>query len=242
MTKKSCDEIAGNVARVRERMANAAAKAGRDLSAITLVGVTKTRTAEEVGALIAAGVADIGENRVQELLSKTPFLRHLPHTTHLIGHLQRNKAKHLPGHIDMLQSLAGEETLAALEKAYAQSERPLDVLVEVNIGEETSKSGIDKDEVFKLCARVQKSGVLRLRGLMAIPPFVPGEAVRPYFAQMRQLFIDIRAKTGDNVSVTVLSMGMSSDFEIAIEEGATMVRVGTELFGPRPSMPGGLGA
>ena len=237
MTKKYGEQadltIAQRVQVVRERMEQAALRAGRKPEEVTLVGVTKTQSAEAVRQLIEAGVDVIGENRVQELLQKEPFLTDLPHKTHLIGHLQRNKAKYLPGHIDMLQSLSGLDTLAALEKAYAGQPGPLDVLIEVNIGEETSKSGIDKGAVTELAARVQESPVLCLRGLMAIPPFVMGEAIRAYFTQMYQLFIDIKAKKMDNDTVNVLSMGMSSDFEAAIAEGATMVRVGTDLFGPR---------
>ncbi|MDL2214130.1 YggS family pyridoxal phosphate-dependent enzyme [Clostridia bacterium OttesenSCG-928-O13] len=232
MTEKSYS-IAQRVEQVRERMENAAIAAGRNPEEITLVGVTKTQPAAAVRELIQAGVDVIGENRVQELLEKEPALAGLPHKTHLIGHLQRNKAKFLPGHIDMLQSLSSVQTIEALEKAYADHSGALDVLIEVNIGEETSKTGIDKSAVMELAARVYASEKLRLRGLMAIPPFVEGEAVRTYFAQMRQLFIDIKAKKMDNDTVNVLSMGMSSDFEYAIAEGATMIRVGTQLFGPR---------
>lgn len=225
-------EIARRVATVRERIEKAALRAGRKPGEITLVGVTKTQPVEAVRALLQAGVTVIGENRVQELLEKAPGLADIPHEAHLIGHLQRNKAKYLPGQISMLQSLSSVQTLEALEKAYA-GQPPLDVLVEVNIGEEASKTGIDTAGVQALCQRVAQSPVLRLRGLMAIPPFVEGEAVRKYFAQMYRMFVDIQGKKMDNDNVNVLSMGMSSDYEIAIEEGATMVRVGTELFGPR---------
>ncbi len=232
MTKKS-SEIASRVQNVQERIASAAAKAGRRADDITLVGVTKTQSAEDVRALILAGVTTIGENRVQELLQKEPFLADLPHKAHLIGHLQKNKAKYLPGHIDMLESLDSADTAAALEKAWAHAEGRLDVLIEVNIGDETSKSGVPASELDALVERVLASEKLRLRGLMAIPPFEPENAVRTYFSRMYQLFIDIRDKKGDNRDVNVLSMGMSTDFELAISEGATMVRVGTALFGPR---------
>ncbi len=231
MTKKSCSEIEQRVGEVRRRIEDAARKAGRSVEEITLIGVTKTRTAEEVRQLICAGVATIGENRVQELLEKQPHLQDLEYKAHLIGHLQRNKAKFLPGKIDMLQSLSSEETVQALEKAYAQHDERLNVLIEVNIGQEESKSGIDKEGLERLVQRVMQSPVLCLKGLMAIPPFGLGEEIRRYFEQMYNLFIDIRAKTRDNVNV--LSMGMSSDFEYAILEGATMVRVGTDLFGAR---------
>jgi pyridoxal phosphate enzyme (YggS family) len=195
--------------------------------------VTKTQSAEDVRTLILAGVNVIGENRVQELLAKAPLLRDLPHQTHLIGHLQRNKARYLPGQVDMVQSVAAAGTVDALERAWDGCEGRLDVLVEVNIGGEVSKSGADVGRVRDVCARVCASQCLRLRGLMAIPPFVEGEKIRKYFAQMHHLFVDIKGENMDNDTVNVLSMGMSSDFEEAIAEGATMVRVGTELFGPR---------
>lgn len=239
MTSSSSEPFAGRVGRIRERMAEAAQRAGRDPGEITLVGVTKTQSAADVRQLILAGVTEIGENRVQELLDKEPALADLPHRTHLIGNLQRNKAKYLPGHIDMLQSLDSVKTLEALEKAYGDAPRPLDVLIEVNIGEETNKTGVLAKDLSPLVERVLASSRLRLRGLMAIPPFGLGEGIRPYFQQMHHLFVDMRAKKMDNDTVTayaqpdILSMGMSADFEIAIEEGATMVRVGTELFGPR---------
>lgn len=235
MTKKSSEAqaIEERVKRVRFRMEEAAVKAGRNPQDITLLGVTKTQSVEAVRALIEAGVDEIGENRVQELLEKAPFLQDLPHKTHLIGHLQRNKAKYLPGHIQMLQSLSSPETLAALEKAFASEATPLDVLIEVNIGDESSKNGINAQAVAALARQVRASKIVCLRGLMAIPPFLSPDKVRPYFEQMRQLFIDIRAEKMDNDNVNVLSMGMSSDFEVAIAEGSTMVRVGTELFGSR---------
>ncbi len=225
--------IEDNVKRVRHRIQQAATKAGRAFEDITLLGVTKTRTAGEVRQLIEAGVADIAENRVQELLDKQPQLEGVPHTAHLIGRLQRNKAKYLPGKISMLQSVDSPALVAALEHAYKQSEKPLDVLIQVNIGDEQSKSGVGVPELNHLADIVLASKCLRLRGLMAIPPFVEGEAVRQYFEQMYRLFVDIKAKKRDNDNVNILSMGMSADFEYAIAEGSTMVRVGTDLFGER---------
>lgn len=243
MTNASSDMVA-RVKDIRARMAQAAQRAGRDPASITLIGVTKTQPAEAVRELILAGVNEIGENRVQELLEKKEHLRDLPHRTHLIGNLQRNKAKFLPGHIDMLQSLDSVKTLEALEKAYGGQPRPLDVLIEVNIGDEANKTGVPVDGLEALVQRAWASPRLRLRGLMAIPPFGLGTGIRPYFQQMHHLFVDIKGKKMDNDTVNagcpstcekfdILSMGMSADFELAIEEGATMVRVGTELFGPR---------
>lgn len=232
-TEKSYSEIPARVAAVREKIEKAAQKAGRKIEDITLVGVTKTQSAEAVCTLLNAGVSEIGENKVQELLEKQADIAHIPHKTHLIGHLQRNKAKFLPGHIDMLQSIDDEKTVVALEKYFGAEGLPLDVLIEVNIGDETSKTGIAPEALLPLAERVCQSEVLRLRGLMAIPPICEGEQVRRYFQQMYRLFIDIKAKKMDNGSINILSMGMSADYEYAVLEGATMVRVGTELFGPR---------
>ncbi len=233
MTKKSCEEIRESVLRVRQEMENACLRAGRKSEEVTLIGVTKTQSAEAVRAVIEAGVCEIGENRVQELLEKEPQLAGLNYRCHLIGHLQRNKAKFLPGHIAMLQSLGEGRTLEALEKAYTAAEEHLDVLLEVNIGGEETKSGADKGAIMELAARVDASPHLHLRGLMAIPPYEAPEQARRYFQQMYHLFVDIQGKTMDNSTVNILSMGMSSDFPVAIEEGATMVRVGTGLFGRR---------
>lgn len=233
MTENICSDTAKRVASVRQRIVDASAKAGRHPDKITLVGVTKTQTAQAVKKLLECGVTTIGENRVQEILEKAPELANIPHKTHLIGHLQSNKAKYLPGNIDMIQSIDSVKTIEAIEKAFAEANKPLDVLIEVNIGDESSKTGVSPQELFALAERVVSSKILRLRGLMAIPPFLEGEAVRPYFAQMYELFIDIKAKKMDNNTVNILSMGMSADFEYAIMEGSTMVRVGTDLFGPR---------
>ena len=233
MTCKSCNVIASRVERVREAIESSAARAGRKPEEITLVGVTKTQTAGTVRALLEAGVMDIGENRVQEIIEKSPHLCDLPHKTHLIGHLQRNKAKFLPQQVDVLQSLDSITTIEAIEKVYAEKPERLEVLIEVNIGDETNKNGVCPCDVIPLAERVAASPVLRLRGLMTVPPICTGDLVRRYFEQMYHLFIDIRAKTMDNNSVTILSMGMSSDFQEAILEGSTMVRVGTALFGRR---------
>lgn len=232
---KKLYSIPDNVARVKENIANAAIKAGRSPEEITLLGVTKTQSADDVRTLLQAGVTEIGENKVQELLQKEPFLEDIPHKSHLIGHLQTNKVKFLPGHIVMLQSLDSVKTLEAIEKVYTQQKKVLDVLIEVNIGAEASKTGIPKEDVLSFAERVFSSSSVNLRGLMAIPPICSGDTVRRYFEQIYHLFIDIKGKKRDNESVNILSMGMSSDYEYAIMEGSTMVRVGSSLFGPRDS-------
>ena len=233
MTKKSSEQIQQNVFLVREEIERACARAGRKPEEVTLVGVTKTQSVDAVRAAIGAGIYHIGENRVQEWLEKEPQLQDLSYCCHLIGHLQRNKAKYLPGHIGLMQSLDSPKVLEALEKAYATKNQVLEVLIEVNIGEEASKNGIDKEALWALAYQVNEAKHLHLRGLMAIPPHEEPGAMHRYFRQMYNLFVDIQAKKMDNSTVNILSMGMSSDFSVAIEEGATMVRVGTGLFGLR---------
>ena len=233
MTKKSSEEIRQSVLQVREDMEKACLRAGRKTEEVTLIGVSKTQSAEAVRAMIEAGVTDIGENRVQEWLEKEPLLAGLSYRCHLIGHLQSNKAKYLPGHIQMLQSLDNLRAMEALEKAYAVKNERLGLLIEVNIGGEASKNGVDKGALKELAHQVNAQPHLHLRGLMAIPPFEEADKVRRYFQEMYHLFVDIQAEKMDNSTVNILSMGMSSDFPVAIEEGATMVRVGTGIFGAR---------
>ncbi len=233
MTRKSSEKIKEHVQTVREEIEEACIRAGRKTNEVTLIGVTKTQPIEAVRAVIEAGVYDIGENRVQEILEKAPHLQDLEHRCHLIGHLQRNKAKFLPGQIMMLQSLDSVRTLEALERVYEAKDEMLSVLIEVNIGEETSKTGVSSTEYMELAHRVNESQRLHLRGLMCIPPMEGAKAARVYFRKMYNLFVDMQAEKMDNSTVNILSMGMSTDYSVAIEEGATMVRVGTALFGKR---------
>ncbi len=233
MTNASSSQIRDNVLRVQEKIENACIRAGRKVEEVTLVGVSKTQPVQAVRDLLQAGVRDIGENRVQEIIEKVPQLQDLSPRVHLIGHLQRNKAKFLPGQICMLQSLDSERTLEALEKAFAAKQEKLSVLIEINIGEESSKTGLDVAGCLALAQRVAQSEYVCLRGLMCIPPNEGAEAARGYFRKMYNLFVDMQGEKMDNNNVNILSMGMSSDYEVAIEEGATMVRVGTALFGKR---------
>jgi pyridoxal phosphate enzyme (YggS family) len=225
--------IEENVKLVKHNIEKAAIKVGKKPSDITLIGVTKTQSAAAVRALIKAGVSQIGENRVSEILEKEAYLSDLEHKTHMIGHLQRNKIKMICGHIDMLQSVDNKQTIDVLNKVYEQNNAVLDVLLEVNIGDEVSKSGIALHEAEEICHYIAQSKFLHLRGLMAIPPIANNCKVSKYFAQMYSLFVDIKGKKMDNVNMDILSMGMSSDYEIGIYEGATMVRVGSALFGLR---------
>ena len=204
---------------------------------ITLVAATKTRTAEEINEAIAAGIADIGENRVQEFVEKYDAVHSAKR--HFIGHLQTNKVKYLIGKCDLLHSLDRFELCDELQKRAEKANWTAECLVEINIGSELSKSGFSFEDARAAFEKIRAQYKnIRLRGLMAIPPISssPG-ANRRYFAEMHQLFIDITQKMSDNQGVMdCLSMGMSADYEDAIAEGATLVRVGTALFGPRPPM------
>lgn len=227
--------VAENIAAVRARMAAAAARAGADPSSVELVAVTKTMPAGAVNAALGCGVRIFGENRVQELLSKLPDIEMRPDTrAHLIGHLQTNKVRQIIDRVSMIQSLDSMHLAREIDRQAAKAGRVMDVLIEVNIGEESSKSGVKPEEAAELADAIAVFPNLRLCGMMAIPPRLEDpEQVRPYFAQMRKLFIDIGRKRTDNRNMHILSMGMSSDFETAIEEGANMVRVGTAIFGKR---------
>lgn len=221
--------IADNVASVRRRLESAAP--GRK---ITLVAATKMNDAERVREAVAAGVDACGENRVQEMLAKNEAGAYRGAPLHFIGHLQRNKVKYVVGLADLIESADSPELLRAIDARAAALGIVQRVLVEVNIGSEISKSGVGFEGVPQLLAEASELGHVKVCGLMAIPPVsARPEDGRPYFARMRELFIDIKDEKYDNISMDILSMGMSGDFEIAAEEGATMVRVGTALFGPR---------
>lgn len=222
---------------VRARIAEAARAAGRPAEEITLCAATKVQTSETIRAAIAAGITVCGENRVQELTAHLADGAYAGAEVHFIGHLQRNKVKHVVGKVDLIQSVDGEELLGLIEKQAGKLELVQDILIEVNIGGEESKSGVTPEMAHHLAALAGQMAHVRLRGLMAIPPVSTREGEnRRFFAAMRQLYVDITEKKYDNESnMDVLSMGMSGDFADAILEGATLVRVGTALFGPRPA-------
>ena len=212
---------------IRRRIADAAS--GRS---VTLVAVGKAQPVEALRALAGAGQSAFGENYVQEALAKHGALRDLPIEWHFIGPLQSNKCREVARAFDWLQSLDREKLVPALSRHRALGASPLEVLVQVNIDDESSKSGCRLEQMPGLARAVAAAPGLRLRGLMAIPAPAPEiEHRRAAFRRMRALFEELRAA---HPSVDTLSMGMSDDFELALEEGATMVRVGTALFGPRP--------
>ncbi len=228
------NEIRENVSRIREEMARAEAQAGRPAGEVKLLAATKMNDAQRVREAIAAGVDICGENRVQELQEKNAQGAYAGAPLHFIGHLQKNKAKFLVGVADLIQSVDSSELMQVLNRLAAQRGLRQDILVEVNIGGETAKSGILPEQADEMAAQMKEYPNLRLRGFMTIPPIsVENGGNLRYFAKMYQLYVDIKAKKYDNTSIDCLSMGMSDDFADAIKEGTTMIRVGTRIFGAR---------
>lgn len=209
---------------VERRIVGACNRAGRKRDEVTLVAVSKTKPAPMVDEAIAAGVTHIGENYVQEARDKRPLV-HGAAQWHLIGHLQSNKAKDAVRLFDVIQTVDGASLAEKIARAAAAAEKVQDVLLEVNIGEEAQKSGVLPADAEALARQVRGFDALRLRGVMAIPPAGETEEARRWFRELRKL--------RDALGVTELSMGMTHDFEVAIEEGATIVRVGRAIFGER---------
>lgn len=223
---------------VQDRIAAAAAAAGRDPGDITLVAATKVQTSDTIREAIAAGISCCGENRVQEFNSHWADGAYEGARVHFIGHLQKNKVKYLVGKVDLIESIDSPELMKAVSDRAVKVGVVQDILIEVNIGGEASKSGTAPQNVESLIALAAELPGVRVRGLMSIPPVAEGpEGNCGYFREMQQLFVDMQKKIVDNKnSVDILSMGMSGDFEDAIACGATQVRVGTALFGQRPPM------
>ena len=225
--------ISENIAAIREKMAAAAKEAGRDPSEILLVGASKMNDAAACKAAIAAGIDALGENRVQEMTAKLADDAYTGAPLHFIGHLQRNKVKQVVGKVDLIQSVGSLELLQEIEKTAAKLEIVQDILLEVNVGMEEAKSGFAPGDVETAARAALECPHVRVRGLMTIPP---AEAQREencgYFREVRALYVDINAKLFHN-DFKYLSMGMSGDYEDAIRCGATMVRVGSAIFGAR---------
>ncbi len=231
MTQPSVRE---NLLRIQERIAKAAERAGRRTEEITLIGVSKTHPANAIREAYEAGIRHFGENRVQEWEGKRAGTEGLAATWHLIGHLQSNKTARAARLFHNIDSVDDFATAQRLDRARAEAgiTSKLRVLIEVRVAPEETKSGVEVNELAALAERVADLTRLELAGLMCIPPFLEkAEQVRPYFGRLRELRDELTGKLG--IALPVLSMGMSHDFEVAIEEGATEVRVGTALFGTR---------
>jgi PLP dependent protein len=216
-------DVRENCLRILDRIQQAAAQSGRDPASVKLIAVTKTVPPENICEAVDCGIRDIGENRLQEAIPKMEALSELPLTWHFIGHLQTNKAKKVVEHFQWVQSVDRPELA---EKLNQSALKPLPVLIEVKLRKEPNKTGIDEAGLPSFVEQFKGYKQLLLRGLMAIPPFFDNaEEVRPYFRKLGDL--------AKRFSLPELSMGMSHDFEVAIEEGATMVRIGSALFGER---------
>ena len=226
--------IAENVAAIRAAMESAARDAGRDPKEIKLCAATKMNDAAAVRQAIAAGVDVCGENRVQELTQKLGEKAYVGAPVHFIGHLQTNKVRQVVGKVDLIQSVGSLHLLEAVNEEAARQNLRQDILLEVNIGEETAKTGFAASDILPLIDKIDSFSNICVRGLMAIPPISenPGDNSK-FFLKMREIYVDIRAKKKDNVLVDCLSMGMSGDYLDAIRCGSTMVRIGTAIFGER---------
>jgi hypothetical protein len=224
--------IADNIAIINEKIDKAAKRSGRDPKEITLLAVTKTVEITSIRKAISAGVRLFGENYIQEAKEKIEKIRRSSVIWHFIGHLQRNKVKYAVELFDIIQTVDSFELAKEINK---KAKRPIDILIEVNIAGEKTKAGVQKDRVIYLVRKISKLKNLSLKGLMTIPPiFDNPQLSRPYFVTLRRLAERVNRERINGVAMNTLSMGMSNDFEVAIEEGATILRIGTAIFGERP--------
>ena len=225
--------LASNLKEVESKIQEACKKANRSREEVTLIAVSKTKPVSMLQEVYNLGIRNFGENKVQELIEKHP---QLPSDIqwHMIGHLQRNKVKQVINKATLIHSVDSLRLAEAIEMEAAKKNIVADILIEVNIAEEDSKYGFKEEEVLLAVEQIAKFPHVRIKGLMTIAPFVENpEENRIVFARLRKLSVDIESKNIDNVSVGILSMGMTNDYQVAIEEGATMIRVGTGIFGER---------
>ena len=225
--------ILENLEEVNKRILSACKKAGRDPKEVTLIAVSKTKPASMIEEAYGAGVRDFGENKVQELCEKH---KELPQDIkwHMIGHLQRNKVKQIIGKTVLIHSVDSLRLAEQIEEEAGKQDLIIDILLEINVAEEDSKFGFKLEEAESAILKIATFPHVRIKGLMTLAPFVENsEENRSVFKKLRQFYVDMQRKNIDNVSMSLLSMGMTGDYEVAIEEGATLVRVGTGIFGTR---------
>ena len=225
--------ITENLNQVRKNIQEACEVSGRDPKEVTLIAVSKTKPVPMLLEAYDAGARVFGENKVQEIVDKYP---QLPEDIqwHMIGHLQRNKVKYIVDKVSMIHSVDSLRLAQTIEQEAAKHDVCVPILLEVNVAQEETKFGIREDEVYALIDAIKDMLHVHVMGLMTIAPFVENpEENRVYFRKMHQLSLDIKSKCIDNIDMSVLSMGMTNDYEIAVEEGATMIRVGTAIFGAR---------
>lgn len=227
------EDFKKNLDVIEENICNACKKAGRSRDEVTLIAVSKTKPVEDLQAVYDLNIRDFGENKVQELKDKIEVMPK-DMKWHMIGHLQRNKVKYIIGKVELIHSVDSLRLAEEISKQAKKNNVNADILVEVNIGDEDSKFGISTDEVIELVKDIAKLDNIFIKGLMCVAPYVvDSEENRPLFHKIKDLSVDIMSENIDNVSMSILSMGMSNDYQVAIEEGATMVRIGSNLFGKR---------
>ncbi len=225
--------LAENLKKVEENIEKACRRAGRKREEVTLIAVSKTKPISMLSEIYDCGIRDFGENKVQEICEKRDFLPSDIHW-HMIGHLQRNKVKYIIKDTALIHSVDSYRLAEEINIQAKKIRRIVPILIEVNIAEESSKFGIAANETLQLAVEISRLDNLRIQGLMTIAPYTENpEENRPYFEKIRELSVDIKQENIDNVSMDVLSMGMTGDYMTAIEEGATIVRVGTGIFGAR---------
>lgn len=222
-----------NLKTVEENILKACERADRKREDITLIAVSKTKPLSDIEQIYDLGIREFGENKVQELVEKYENIK-APVNWHLIGHLQTNKVKYIVDKVKLIHSVDSLKLATEINKEAIKKDVVVNILIEVNISNEATKFGIKKEEAINLIKEISKLSNVKVKGLMTIAPFVENsEDNREHFKNLYKLYVDIREKNLDNVSMEILSMGMTNDYEIAIEEGATMVRVGTGIFGER---------
>lgn len=228
--------IAYNLSQIEEKITLACERAGRSREEVKLIAVSKTKPVEDIQEAIAYGIRSFGENKVQELKEKMEIIGE-ELDWHLIGHLQTNKVKYIVGKVSLIHSLENMRLAEALDKEAKKRKAIVDVLVEVNVAKEDSKFGIKPEDAEGFIRQVSEFENIRIKGLMTVAPYtdIPEEN-RKYFKELKKIMVDLNRKNIHNVNMSVLSMGMTGDYEVAIEEGATLVRVGTGIFGNRNYM------
>ena len=234
MTEKLLNDVEYNYKLINERIAEAAQKVGKKREDITFLAATKTVAPEVINHAISLGLDHIGENKVQELLSKYDEYNLEKCSLQFIGHLQTNKVKQIVDKVDLIQSVDSVKLANEIAKQSLKNNKTTDILVEVNIGREENKSGVYPENLEELLCEISQIEGISVKGLMTIPPICDNKhKISKYFNNMHNIFIDISQKKLDNISMTILSMGMSADYYEAILEGANMVRIGSSLFGAR---------
>lgn len=230
--------IKENIRDVEEKIQAACDRVGRKREEVTLIAVSKTMPVEDLREAYLHGLRVFGENKVQELVRKYEELKSDGIEWHMIGHLQANKVKYLPEIASLIHSVDSLKLAEEIQRIGEKYSKTMDILVQINLSLEDSKFGITKDEAEDFIKRLSAYPKLKVRGLMTVPPFVEEpEDNRQYFRELRKIMVDLNAKNIDNIDMNILSMGMTGDYEVAIEEGATHIRVGTGIFGERSYLP-----